>query len=144
MSHVIAGLAKLSLEAWKISDESGLPFEDALEVAKARAKAAQINQAATSGAPGSETPPTFHPRIGWQIALFDAWPAICRMHGGRTPTATEAIRYLRKNDTSGAILQATDGGSLWWKPQRGNAKEVTLHTVENTISKWRTRGVLPA
>lgn len=98
----------------------------------------------TAGAPESETPPAFRPHIGWQIALFDAWPAICRMYGGRTPTAAEAIRYLQTNDKSGEILQKTDGGSLWWRTQRGKAKEATLHTVENTISNWRTRGVLPA
>lgn len=105
---------------------------------------ASESQPAPSGAPESDTPPPFRPRIGWQIALFDAWPAICKTHGGRHPTAAEAVRYLQANDDSGQILQKTDGGSLWWKPQRGKPKEVTLKTVENTISDWRTRGALPA
>jgi hypothetical protein len=101
-------------------------------------------QAAPSGAPESNAAPTFYPRIGWQIALFDAWPAICKLHGGRTPTAAEAIRYLQTNDESGVILPKTDGGSLWCNRQRGGAKEIALKTVQNTISQWRTRGVLPA
>jgi hypothetical protein len=95
-------------------------------------------------APESNEPPPFRPHVGWQIALFDAWLAICKSHGGRHPTSAEAIRYLRKNDTSGTILPKTDGGSLWWKPQRGEAKEVALKTVENIISGWRSSGVLPA
>lgn len=101
------------------------------------------HQAAPTEAPKSETPPTYRPRIGWKIALFDAWPTICRLYA-RTPTAAEAVRYLQTKDQSGVILAKTDCGSLWWKPQRGKAKEVDLHTVENTISDWRTRGVLPA
>lgn len=103
-----------------------------------------IEHSAPSGVPKSKEPPAYRPRIGWQIALFDAWPAICKLHGGRTPTAPEAIRYLQRHDQSGAILEKTDGGSLWWNPQRGAAKEVDLHTVENTISNWRTGRVLPA
>ncbi len=38
-------------EAWQICDEFGLSYADALEVVQARAKAALINQAASSGAP---------------------------------------------------------------------------------------------
>ncbi len=102
------------------------------------------HQAAPTEAPKSETPPAFRPRIGWQIALLDAWPAIYKMYGGRTPTAAEAIRYLRTNDLSGNILPKTDGGSLWWKTQREGDKEVTVKTVQNVISEWKTRGVLPA
>lgn len=103
-----------------------------------------IEHIAPSGTQERNEPPLFRLRIGWKIALFDAWPAICKLHGGRTPTPAEAIRYLQKHDQSGAILQKTDGGSLWWNRQRGQPKEVTLKTVGNTISNWRKRGVLPA
>lgn len=64
--------------------------------------------------------------------------------GGGQPTATEAIRYLQRNDDSGLIMTKTDGGSLWWIPQRGTAKEVTNKTVANVISQWRNEGALPA
>ncbi len=103
-----------------------------------------IEHSAASGAPESNEPPPFHPRVGWQKALFDAWPAICKLYGGRQPTATEAIRYLQRNDDSGLIMTKTDGGSLWWIPQRGTAKEVTNKTVANVISQWRNEGALPA
>jgi len=98
----------------------------------------------SSGAPRSDDRPRFCPRVGWQIALFDAWPAICKLYGGREPTPTEAIRYLRENDTSGAILNRPDSTVLWWKTQQGATRDVALKTVQNTISAWRVRGVLPA
>lgn len=99
--------------------------------------------AASSGAPETAALPTFRLRIGWQIALFDAWPAMRILHG-REPSPAEAIRYLKNRDASGIILKKGGDNELWWMPRRGPAKEVAFSTVENTISSWRTRGMLPA
>ena len=83
------------------------------------------------------------PRIGWQIALFEAWPEICKAYS-RIPTARDASNWLKKHDASGYILNKGVGSSLWWSPQRGEPKEVPMKTIENVISKWRVNGVLPA
>ena len=88
-------------------------------------------------------PTTFRPRIAWQIALFDAWPAMRKMYG-RDPISAEAIRYLKKHDTSNFILSKGGDMELWWQPLRGEPKEVQFKTVETCISGWRTRGLLPA
>lgn len=96
-----------------------------------------------SGAPESNERPQYSPRTGWQIAMFEAWPAMRKLHG-REPSAAEAIRYLKKNDTSGTILGKGGEKELWWKPTRGSAKEVQFKTVESCISSWRTSGKLPA
>lgn len=95
-----------------------------------------------SGAPESAESPPFRPRTAWQIAMFDAWPAMKKLHG-RDPTPAEAIKYLKQHDTSGDILPKGAATELWWKPRRGESREVAFSTVENTISKWRTEGVLP-
>lgn len=100
-------------------------------------------QAAPNGALESETPPTYCPRIGWQIALFDAWHEMRKLHA-RDPSAAEAIRYLKKNDRSGWIMKRGGDTELWWKTKRGIYKEVAFPTVENVISNWRTSGKLPA
>lgn len=86
---------------------------------------------------------TDRPKIGWQIALYDAWPAMRKLHG-REPSASEAIRYLKKYDDSGRILQKGGDRELWWKPTRGTDKEVQFKTVESCISSWRTSGKIPA
>lgn len=86
---------------------------------------------------------TFSPKIGWQIALFEAWPAMRKLHG-RDPSAAEAIKYLKKSDKTGFILQKGGDKELWWKPIRGADKEVQFRTVESCISSWRTSGKLPA
>lgn len=90
----------------------------------------------------SVTPP-FRPKIGWQVALFEAWPAMRKFYG-RDPSASNAIRYIKKNDKSGYILPKGGDTELWWKPARTGAKEVQFKTVENCISEWKTRGQLPA
>lgn len=111
---------------------------------------------ASSGAPepapkvSSETaeptaPDIFAPRIGWQIAIFEAWPAM-RQHYRRDPTTKEAIAWVKKNDNAGGIqIKGTDT-ELWWKPNRSKSKskEVAFATIENVISGWRTAGRLPA
>ena len=97
----------------------------------------------SSEAPERAKAPAFRPRIGWQIALFDAWVAICEKHK-HAPTTTEAIKWLKENDSSGYILNSYTGAGIRWKPQRGIAKDVDYKTVENVISSWRVRGVLPS
>jgi hypothetical protein len=43
----------------------------------------------------------------------------------------------------GDLNKKSDDG-FWWKPERGNQKEVVFKTVANVISGWRIKGVLPA
>ena len=93
--------------------------------------------------PTSPDKPVFSPKVGWQIALFDAWPDICKAYS-RIPTAREASNWLKRNDTSGYILNKGTGSGLWWKPQRSDPREVPLKTIENVISVWRVNGDLPA
>ena len=100
-------------------------------------------ESAYSGTPESSEQHTFMPRIGWQVALYESWPAMRKLYG-RDPSPANAIKYLKKNDNSGTILTKGAIDELWWAPRRGAAKEVAFRTVENTISSWRTRGVLPA
>lgn len=102
-----------------------------------------IPPTAPTGTPESDERPAFRPRIGWQIAMFDAWPAMKKLHG-RDPIPAEAIKYLKQHDDSGDILKKGAATELWWKPRRGQSREVAFSTVENTISEWRTKGVLPA
>lgn len=99
--------------------------------------------AASSGAAETTALPPFRPRIGWQIALFDAWPKMITTYG-REPSPSEAVRYLKKHDDSGCVVQKGGDRELWWKPARGKDKEVQFKTVETCISKWRTSGLLPA
>ncbi len=120
------------------NDEGGRLLVDLAEVERYEGK-----EAAPSGTPDDNQPPRFAPKIGWQIALLDAWPELCKLYGGRSPTAAEAIRYLRNNDKSGAILNNPDSAALWWKTQEGRRKDVALKTVQNLISVWKQRGVLP-
>lgn len=97
--------------------------------------------------------PTFRPRIGWQIELFDSWLNICKTYA-RKPTPAEAIKWLKRNNKSGVILDEGAANELWWVPQRkakatGNSpaqkgKMVTLHSVETVISSWSTKGRLPS
>lgn len=91
----------------------------------------------------SKKPLAFKPKVGWQIALFDSWPDICRLYS-RQPSIGEAINWLKGNDTSGVILNKKSDDGFWWKPERGNQKEVVFKTVANVISGWRIKGVLPA
>lgn len=109
-----------------------------------RIKLLEANEPDTTDAELSEDgSSTFKPRIGWQIALHDAWPAMRKSYG-RDPTPAEAIRYLKKEDTSGIILNKGGDSELWWTPRRGAAKEVAFRTVETVISFWRTNGRLPS
>ncbi len=87
--------------------------------------------------------PAFRPRVAWQIALFDAWPAICKGYG-RVPSPAEAVRWMKRNDDSGTILNQGTNVEMWWQPQRRKPKKLPLRRVENVISAWRTGGVLPA
>jgi hypothetical protein len=98
---------------------------------------AQTKAAATPG----EQP--FRPRVGWQIALFDAWPDICKALG-HAPAAAEAVTWLRQNDTSGCIVHTGTRGGLCWQPPEGDTKEVDLKTVENVLSAWRNADLLPS
>lgn len=109
----------------------------------ADAFAPKSDDPASSGAPESDEATAYHPSIGWQVALYDAWSAMKILHG-REPSAAEAIRYLKKNDTSGTILSKGGDNELWWKTNRGKPKEVQFRTVETCISSWRTSGRLPA
>lgn len=84
----------------------------------------------------------FVPRLGWHIAMFEAWPKMRKQYG-RDPSPVEAIKYLKEKDTSGVILTKGGINELWWQPRRGTPKELSLSTVENLISSWRTQGVLP-
>ncbi len=97
----------------------------------------------TAPDPDKPKPPEFRPKVGWQIALFDSWLRICRRYS-RIPTAAEAALWLRKNDDSGIISSKQTGPGLWWVSQRGKTIEVQLKTIENVISEWRAKGVLPA
>lgn len=94
------------------------------------------------GGQENNEPPPFRPRIGWQVAMFDAWPAMRKLYS-RDPIPAEAIKYLKQHDTSGVILKKGGDNELWWKPNRKPGKEIAFSTIENTISDWRTRGVLP-
>jgi len=144
------GVKVAEFAAWAVALWSDLPPE---LVTLTQGAIAPETASAHSGTPEKaevppcsqemEAPPVFRPRIGWQIALFDAWPAICRTHA-RTPTTSEAIRWLKQNDSSGFILNGDTGTGIRWKPQRGMAKEVDYKTIENVISNWRVQGVLPA
>lgn len=96
------------------------------------------SESGTTGKPEHK----FFPRIGWQVALYEAWPAMRKLYG-RDPSPANAIKYLKENDNSGTILTKGGINELWWNPRRGAAKEVAFSTVENTISVWRRRGVLP-
>lgn len=100
-------------------------------------------QNTSSGTPESEALTEYRPRIGWQVALYDAWPAMRKAYG-REPTAPDAIRYLKKHDDSGFILPKGGEYELWWRPLRGTSRQVAFSTVENVISNWRTKGVIPA
>lgn len=84
----------------------------------------------------------FSPRIGWQIDLYEAWPAMRKLYG-RNPTAAEAIRFLKTDGNSNYVLTKGGDRELWWKLSRGKPKEVQFKTVETLISSWRTRGVIP-
>lgn len=86
------------------------------------------------------TPEPFRPRVAWQIALFDAWPEICKAVG-HSPTAAEAIVWLQQNDTSRFSMQNT-GAGFCWKAQDSEMKEVELKTVETVLSLWRNAGFL--
>ncbi|WP_291981812.1 hypothetical protein [Candidatus Accumulibacter sp. ACC005] len=83
----------------------------------------------------------YRPHVGWQIALYDAWPEICRTYG-RQPTAIEAIRWLKRNDSNGTILNEGNSTELCWKTQRDEKKSVHLDVVKNVISAWRTKNRL--
>lgn len=87
-------------------------------------------------------PPSVPSRVGWQVALFAAWPQIRSIYGIK-PTAREAINWLKEYDTSGTIVGKNTGSELFWKTNRGEAKEVSHKTVENVLSKWRQQGRLP-
>jgi hypothetical protein len=102
-----------------------------------------LKRGVTGRAPESDDPPPFCPRIGWQIALYEAWPAMRKLYG-RDPTPAEAIKYLKKNDDSGRVVNRSGDAELCWKSQRGKVKEVAFSTVENVISGWRVSGRLPA
>lgn len=92
---------------------------------------------------GESATTAFRPHVAWQVALFDAWPAICQGHG-RAPSPAEAVRWIKRNDKSGTILDQGTNVEMWWQPQRGKPKKVTLGAVENVISAWRVKGVIPA
>lgn len=73
-------------------------------------------------------------RLGWHIAMIEAWPEMLRIYG-RRPSEIEAVKYLRKNDTSGEILDCGGAGELWWKTKKGVKKEVSIGTVRNYIRR---------
>ncbi|EXI77151.1 MAG: hypothetical protein AW10_03992 [Candidatus Accumulibacter appositus] len=91
---------------------------------------------------GDRDSTVFVPRIGWQLALFDSWPQICRTYS-RQPTPAEAVRWLRRNDSSGTIVDKGTAAEMWWCTQQGHEKKVSVHTVESVISQWRVKNLLP-
>lgn len=103
---------------------------------RTKASAASV----ASAAPGEQT---FRPRVGWQVALFDAWPDICKALG-KVATAGEAVSWLKQNDTSGCIVQSDSGAGLCWQPPDDVTKVVDLKTVETVLFAWRNAGILPS
>lgn len=65
---------------------------------------------------GEAATTAFRPRVAWQVALFDAWPTICKGYG-RAPSPAEAVRWMKRNDDSGTILNQGTNVEMWWQPQ---------------------------
>lgn len=89
--------------------------------------------------PGEQT---FRPRVAWQIALFDAWPEICKTCG-HAPSASEAVSWLTQNDSSGCFVEPGTEAALGWQSPDGTIKEIDLKTVDTVLAAWTNAGMLP-
>lgn len=93
-------------------------------------------------APSAVGEQTFRPRVAWQIALFDAWPEICKACG-HAPSASEAVSWLMQNDSNGCFVDPGTEAAFGWRLPDGAIKEIDLKTVDTVLAAWANAGMLP-
>lgn len=80
--------------------------------------------------------------VNWRRAIVLQWTKIASAHA-EYPTAREVIAWLKANDQEGDIKNTGSSDELVWLTARGQAKPVTLHTVETALWHLAKKGLIP-
>lgn len=89
------------------------------------------------------TAPSTNKLVAWQRVMLECWPEIKEVYKQK-PQARDAMRWLKNNGPRDVIPEHQPlTEALAWINVHGELKSVNLHTIQNTISRWKREGRIP-
>jgi hypothetical protein len=81
--------------------------------------------------------------VVWQAVLLGSWTKIAADYKGK-PAPRDAMRWLKAHGPRDSIPKnQSSHNALAWIDLEGNAKTVSLKTIQNLFSEWKKAGKIP-